>query len=75
MTPTRKPPGATRYQEETGMTERKPLWQRASVEVFALVIEPEIDALFGRPVDKHRAQLTVPAGNGRNPGIPEVPLP
>lgn len=43
------------------MTEPKPLWQRASTEVLALVIEPEIEALLGRAVDKHRALLALAA--------------
>jgi hypothetical protein len=31
------------------------LWKRASTEVLALVIEPDVDALLGQPITKDRA--------------------
>ena len=36
------------------MSQQEPLWKRASTEVLALVIDPEIDALRGRTVAKDR---------------------
>jgi hypothetical protein len=37
------------------VSQQEPLWKRASTGVLALVIDPEIDSLLGRPVTKARA--------------------
>jgi hypothetical protein len=37
------------------------LWKRASTEVLALVIDPEIDALLGQPITRDRALVAEPA--------------
>ena len=43
------------------MNEEEPLWKRASTEVLALVIDPEIDALLGRTVAKDRTLVALAA--------------
>jgi hypothetical protein len=41
--------------------QERPLWMRASTDVLALVVNPEIDALLGRPITKDRALLALAA--------------
>ena len=41
--------------------QQQPLWMRASTDVLALVINPEIDDLLGRPITKASALLALAA--------------
>ena len=43
------------------MNEQQPLWTQASIDVLALVVNPEIDALLGRPLTKDRALVALAA--------------
>jgi hypothetical protein len=44
---------------EQSVNQQQPLWRQASTDILALVINPEIDALLGRPITKNRALLAL----------------
>ena len=55
------PPAANDTTPESSVSQRLPLWKRASTDVLALVMDPEVDALLGRPIPKDRALAALAA--------------